>query len=414
MEPPSARGDAPDRAGVTHGFLFADLRGYTNLVDGRGAVAASRLLERYRTLTRDVIARSGGAEIKTEGDSFYVVLPSASAAVTCGLELAAACADPPDGGEPILVGIGIHAGEAISLQGGFVGSAVNIAARVCAEARAGQVLSTATVRELTRSVVDARFVPAGRRTLKGISDPVDLFRLERSGAPPAQRARVLGAPVSLRTRGVGAGLAILVAGALVTVGIVAIGSRPAGVGTAGPTNSGPAGPSSPTASTGSDPGRFPTADEAALLARLPPSISDGCGRGSNPAPVAFVSLSCPRVPGLPYTRLAIRWFRDNPISAGARLDRLAVDRGLPDGDCAGGSVGHGTWGGGSAPRGRVTCFYGDTVFNQAYLYWSYDADGILVEATLSEHNLAGLEAWWKANVQGLVANAARPTPSPSG
>jgi class 3 adenylate cyclase len=71
----------PAGSGGTHGFLFADLRGYTQLVDTRGALEASRLLERYRAIIREVVARDGGAEIKTEGDSFYVVLPSASAAL---------------------------------------------------------------------------------------------------------------------------------------------------------------------------------------------------------------------------------------------------------------------------------------------------------------------------------------------
>ena len=50
------------------------------------------LLDAYRRLVRDVVRRSGGAEIKTEGDSFYVVFPSASDAVRCGLALVAAAA----------------------------------------------------------------------------------------------------------------------------------------------------------------------------------------------------------------------------------------------------------------------------------------------------------------------------------
>ena len=145
MDAPSARVGSQADGDDTHGFLFADVRGYTRLVERHGAVAASKLLERYRTLTREVVAEYGGAEIKTEGDSFYVVLRSASAAVRCGLALVAACGSPPDGGDPIEVGVGIHAGEAVSHDGGFVGSAVNIAARVCAEARVGQLLATGTV-----------------------------------------------------------------------------------------------------------------------------------------------------------------------------------------------------------------------------------------------------------------------------
>src|ERR671919_318689 len=88
---------------ITRGFLFADLRGYTDFVDTHGASAAASLLSRYRALARAAIARYDGAEIKTEGDSFYVVFGSVSDAVRCGLALTAdaraATAAHPD--EPI-------------------------------------------------------------------------------------------------------------------------------------------------------------------------------------------------------------------------------------------------------------------------------------------------------------------------
>src|SRR5918998_6062517 len=107
MDVPTASG----AEGLTRGFLFADLRDYTRLVETRGAVEAKRALERYQALTREVVSRRGGAEIRTEGDSFFVVLPSASAAVRCGLDLVAASLVPPDGEGPISVGVGVHAGE---------------------------------------------------------------------------------------------------------------------------------------------------------------------------------------------------------------------------------------------------------------------------------------------------------------
>ena len=175
--------------GSTHGFLFADLRGYTHLVDTRGAVEASRLLGRYRAIVREVVTHHGGAEIKTEGDSFYVVLPSASAALRCGLDILKSCTDPADGGEAIKLGIGIHAGESVAHEGGFVGSAINIAARICALASAGEVLVSGTIRELTRSIVSAEFVFVGRRQLKGLDQPVEVFRVVADGATSPVRRR---------------------------------------------------------------------------------------------------------------------------------------------------------------------------------------------------------------------------------
>ena len=64
---------------TTRGFLFADLRDYTRYVETHGDEAAAALLTTYRSLVRDVVDRLDGAEIRTEGDSFYVVFPSASA-----------------------------------------------------------------------------------------------------------------------------------------------------------------------------------------------------------------------------------------------------------------------------------------------------------------------------------------------
>ncbi|HET7686102.1 MAG TPA: ABC transporter substrate-binding protein, partial [Candidatus Limnocylindria bacterium] len=172
-----------ERESITRGFLFADLRGYTDFVESHGAAAAASLLTRYRSLARESIGRFGGAEIKTEGDSFYVVFGSVSRAVRCGLALVAAAAAASDEHpeEPIRVGVGIHAGETVELDEGYVGSAVNIAARLCAQAGPGEVIVSETVRALTRTLLPVTFKRRGRRELKGISEPIELFAVEPAG-----------------------------------------------------------------------------------------------------------------------------------------------------------------------------------------------------------------------------------------
>lgn len=174
----------PDGGAITRGFLFADLRGYTAYVEAHGDAGASALLDVYRRLMRDTVARHDGAEIKTEGDSFYVVFPSASGAVLCGLDIVAAAAAQSigDPDHPIRVGIGVHAGESVAGAEGYVGSAVNIAARVCALAKPGEVLVTDTVRGLTRTSGRLIFTSVGRRTLKGITEPIALYRAEPTGS----------------------------------------------------------------------------------------------------------------------------------------------------------------------------------------------------------------------------------------
>ena len=89
---------------------------------------------------------------------------------------------------PIHVGIGIHAGETVETTEGFVGSAVNTAARICAQAGPNEVLVSGTVRSLTGGVVEASFVPVGRRRLKGLTEPIQLFRVVGPDAPAARGA----------------------------------------------------------------------------------------------------------------------------------------------------------------------------------------------------------------------------------
>lgn len=205
---------------VTRGFLFSDLRGYTQFVETQGATTAAALLVRYRALARTAIARFGGAEIKTEGDSFYVVFSSVSSAVRCGLAITAdaatASSEHPD--EPIRVGVGIHAGETVESDGGYVGSAVNIAARICAQAAPGEVLVSETVRALTRSLLAVRFEERGRRQLKGIADPIALFAAFDAGPGAIPWAK--GRPRWLRGRRL---VVASLGGAVLAVGVAAFG-----------------------------------------------------------------------------------------------------------------------------------------------------------------------------------------------
>jgi ABC-type branched-subunit amino acid transport system substrate-binding protein/class 3 adenylate cyclase len=207
--PAPAEAPAPDS--VTRGFLFSDLRAYTSFVETHGAAAASELLNRYRALVREAIRRFGGAEIKTEGDSFYVVFTSVSNAVRCGLVIAGnAIAEATEHPEALIqVGIGVHAGETIETAEGYVGSPVNIAARICSQAGPNEVLVSETVRALTRTLLPVRFEARGRPPLKGIAEPIALYAVvesspgsvpwaepERRKTSTARRALLVGIPLA--------------------------------------------------------------------------------------------------------------------------------------------------------------------------------------------------------------------------
>lgn len=172
----------PDAAQAAYrGFLFSDLRDFTAFGERHGNAEAAALVGRFLEIARRAVADHDGATIKTEGDSIHAVFPAASSAVLCGLAIADAAVEvsAEDPKRPLRVGVGVHAGEAVATDGGYIGTAVNLAARVCAAARPGEVLVTATVRGITQASIPVGFIPRGRRRLKGIAEPVEVYAVTR-------------------------------------------------------------------------------------------------------------------------------------------------------------------------------------------------------------------------------------------
>ncbi len=85
-------------------------------------------------------------------------------------------------GESVDLGLhlGIHAGDVIREEGNVFGGAVNIAARISGESEAGEVLVSDTVRGLARTSAGVSFEDRGERQLKGVGDPVRVWRVQES------------------------------------------------------------------------------------------------------------------------------------------------------------------------------------------------------------------------------------------
>jgi predicted ATPase/class 3 adenylate cyclase len=157
----------------THSFLFTDIEGSTRLVQRLGARYPA-VLTRHRAVLAEAFGRFGGVTQNAEGDATFVVFDTAPAAVRGSLAVQdAIAAEPwPDDGI-VRVRIGIHTGEAIRSDAGFVGLAVHHGARVGAAAHGGQVLLT----QATCDAVGSDF-PAGC----GLRD-LGMYRLKDLAAP---------------------------------------------------------------------------------------------------------------------------------------------------------------------------------------------------------------------------------------
>jgi class 3 adenylate cyclase len=414
-------------AGAYRGFLFADLRGYTAFGETHGDGAAADLLDAYRALVRDEVARHAGAEIRTEGDSFYVVFASARDAVACGLSIVDAAArystEHPDA--PIRVGIGINAGETVQRGEAFVGSAVNLAARLCAGARAGEVLVSATVRDVARGGSTLRFVPRGVKRFKGIVDRVPVFAVT---AMPTER-RGLGWPWATMNQP-----AWLALSALVLIGLAAAAFAIQGgwldqtglAASEAPSSMS----SSPHASASGAPASlvpYPNADEAALLSRLVEGMTDDCKRadlddrprinidreigglgGTGVARVRIpitAGLECTISSSSAPTTLhywATKAYQDfDPIGlAEATIVSDVATFAIPSGDCSNGQSGYGHWEFGDL-GGRLLC---REAFGDAILEWTYDGLPIVAVATRRDGDANKLMQWWKEEARFLRGN----------
>ena len=167
-------------------FLIADVRGYTRFTQTRGDEAAAALAARFAAIVQEVVEQRDGYLLELRGDEALVVFTSPRQAVRCGLELQArfveeTLADPQ---LPLGVGIGIDSGEAIPVRGGYRGAALNLAARLCSAAAAGQVLASSEVTHLARRIEGIRYVDRGRVSFKGIDEPTQVVRVTPEGRDP--------------------------------------------------------------------------------------------------------------------------------------------------------------------------------------------------------------------------------------
>ena len=174
-------------------FLIADVRGYTLFTQERGDEAAAKLAARFAGIAREVVEQHGGSVIELRGDEALAVFSSARQAILAATHaqdrfLVETEADPT---VPLPVGIGLDAGEAVRLEGGYRGGALNLAARLCGQAGPGEILASQGVIHLARKVDGVRVVDKGTLHLKGLTEPVGVFRLISEEADPAVRFREL-------------------------------------------------------------------------------------------------------------------------------------------------------------------------------------------------------------------------------
>jgi DNA-binding NarL/FixJ family response regulator/class 3 adenylate cyclase len=165
-------------------FLFTDIEGSTRLLREVGRDRYEELLGAHRRLLREAVKRSSGFLVGTEGDGSLIVFRSGSDAVSAAADAQRAHSAhvwPPDA--RVRVRMGLHTGDAILGDEGYIGLAVHHGARIGAAGEGDQVLlSSLTARLVAHQLPDGvQLRDVGERTLRDLDAPEQLFELVIDG-----------------------------------------------------------------------------------------------------------------------------------------------------------------------------------------------------------------------------------------
>jgi class 3 adenylate cyclase/tetratricopeptide (TPR) repeat protein len=160
-------------------FLFVDVRGYSRFTVEHGDEAAARLVAKFAALAQEGVAARGGEVIELRGDEALAVFSSVRQALRAAVELQGrfvreSVAEPS---LPLAVGIGLDAGEAVPVEGGYRGAALNLAARLCSLAGPGEVLASDGVVHLAQKIDGLAYAERGLVQLKGFAEPVKVIQI---------------------------------------------------------------------------------------------------------------------------------------------------------------------------------------------------------------------------------------------
>ncbi len=154
------------------GVMFVDLSSFTPLTEAMGDVKAAAVLERFASLVREAAALWKGRVVKQIGDAFMLVFFDAPSALRCALEIEGRTSREPS--FPA-VRSGVHWGPVLYREGDYVGTNVNIAARLAEAAGRHHILVTTALRSEAGGLPEFEFVPLGKRLLKGLVQEIEVF-----------------------------------------------------------------------------------------------------------------------------------------------------------------------------------------------------------------------------------------------
>ena len=156
-------------------ILFTDIVGSTQMTQELGDAAAMEVLNIHDTIVRGALEQHGGREVKHTGDGIMASFASVAGSVNCAIDIQRGLSNynQTESNHNLHVRIGLCAGEPVEKNQDLFGAAVQLAARICDHAEAGEICVAHTVQELCVGK-GFEFGKADEVLMKGFDSPTQL------------------------------------------------------------------------------------------------------------------------------------------------------------------------------------------------------------------------------------------------
>ncbi|UCH75718.1 MAG: DUF4242 domain-containing protein [Rhodospirillales bacterium] len=176
-DPPSAADNTQKLDAAFRSIMFTDIADSTAMTERLGDDRSVEMVRAHDAIVRRALTDFGGREVKHLGDGIMASVDNIDAGVKCAQSIQLALdAFNLASAEKLRVRIGLDAGEPVEDSNDLFGATVQMAARLCAEARP----DTIVISEKVRGLLSGGFALSelGTRKLKGFIDPVNIYEVD--------------------------------------------------------------------------------------------------------------------------------------------------------------------------------------------------------------------------------------------
>jgi class 3 adenylate cyclase len=166
---------SPDGA-VT--LMLSDIADAAVAAEQLGPERWERLVRDHHLLVEQLVDRHDGKVIKFEGDGFLASFNSAHAGLHAAVELQRTFGGGQADGHGLAIRMGVHSGFVIANPDQLLGRNVVLAARIAAQAKAGEILASSTLKQYTETDPSFRFEPRGEYHFKGLLGEHTLYAVQ--------------------------------------------------------------------------------------------------------------------------------------------------------------------------------------------------------------------------------------------